>query len=286
MNIFDFLQSIFTKTKRKTVYVFDFLQSIFIKTKRNDVVVSFTTIPSRLNNLEPCIKSLINQTITPSAIVLWLCEDNYFGKNSISKDSIPEYVLENERKGLLTIKWTKNIGPFTKLIPALSEFPGKKIITADDDTIYPKNWLKRLLRVSDDNPGDIVCYRGSKMLLSHDNKLQPYNTWPEFTSKKKSPLLFFKGKDGVLYPPGSFSKEVFNVSVFKELTPFNDDIWYTAMALLNGANCIKVESIHGDFPVTEGSFEVMLMSTNVEYEKNDKYLERVFSRYDLFKKLH
>jgi hypothetical protein len=286
VKVIDFLHSIFTKTKRKTVYWLDVLQSIFTKTKRKDVIVSLTTIPSRLTGLEQCLKSLINQTITPGFIVLWLCEDNYFGKNSISKDTIPLHILEYERKGLLIIKWTKNIGPFTKLIPALSEFPDKKIITADDDTIYPKNWLKRLLVVSDDNPGDIVCYRGSKMLLSHDNKLQPYNTWPEFTSKKKSPLLFFKGKDGVLYPPGSFSKEIFNVTVFKKLTPFNDDIWYRAMALLNGTNAIKVESIHGDFPVTEDSFEIMLMQSNVEEEKNDEYLKKVFSRYDLFNKLH
>jgi hypothetical protein len=281
----NFLQLILTKIGRKVTSMLNFLQAIFTRSERNGIIVSFTTIPSRLPVLEPCIKSLINQSVAPDAIVLWLCEDDYFGKNAISKDSIPEYINNYEKKGLLTIKWTKNIGPFTKLIPALSEFPDKKIVTADDDTIYPRNWLKRLLSVSDNNPGDIVCYRGSEMVMNNA-KLEPYNTWPEFTRKKKSMFLFCKGKDGVLYPPKSFTNEVFNEAVFRELTPFSDDVWFKAMAILNGTNCIKVDSIHGDFPVAEGSFEVMLMTGNVEYGKNDEYLKKVFSRYDLFKKLH
>jgi len=266
--------------------MFNFLQSIFSKKERNDVVVSFTTIPSRIAVMEPCIKSLINQTIAPSSIVLWLCQDEYFGKNAISKDSVPEYVLDYEKKGLVTIKWTKNIGPFTKLIPALSEFPDKKIVTADDDTIYPRNWLKELINVSDKNPGVIVCHRGAEMLLSDDGSaLDSYNSWPEFTSIVSGMNLFPTGKDGVLYPPSSFSNEVFNEATFKKLTPFNDDIWFKSMSLINDVSCIKVKAIHGDYKIIIGSDLVELQNQNVAQNMNDGYLSNVFDKYKLGKLL-
>ncbi len=266
--------------------MFNFLQSIFTKTERKDVVVSFTTIPSRLAVLEPCIKSLINQTVTPGTIVLWLCEDEYFGKNTISKDSIPECVREYEKKGFLTVKWTKNIGPFTKLIPALSEFPDKKIVTADDDTIYPRTWLKDLIRVSDKNPSAIVCHRGAEMLLSDDgSSLEEYNSWPEFISIMAGMNLFPTGKDGVLYPPKSFSNEVFNEHIFKKLTPLNDDIWFKAMSLINGVSCIKVKPVHRDYKVIKGSTLIELQNHNVVQNKNDVYLLNVFDKYNLYKLL-
>ena len=258
------------------------LSSFFSKTTiRNDVVVSLTTIPTRLSVLEPCIRSLINQSVKPDKVLLWLCKDGYFGRNAISRDSIPECVRRYEKKGLLIIKWTKNIGPFTKLIPALSEFPDKKIVTADDDTIYPKKWLKGLLRVSDGHPGNIVCYRGSRMVMNN-GKLEPYNDWPEFTSKSASLWLFPTGKDGVLYPPGVFLKEVFNEEVFKKLTPFNDDVWFKAMSLLNRTPCKKIASVHRDYQVIKGSGQVELQTDNVGGKKNDEYLQRVFDKYELF----
>jgi len=266
--------------------MFNFLQSIFVKTKKSDVVVSFITIQSRLAMLEPCIKSLINQSVTPDSIVLWLCEDDYFGKNAISKNSIPQYIYKYEKKGLLTVKWTKNIGPFTKLIPALSDFSDKKIVTADDDTIYPRTWLKDLIRVSDKNPGTIVCHRGAEMLLSEDgSSLKEYNSWPEFVSLMPSMRLFPTGKDGVLYPPGSFTNEVFNEEVFRELTPFNDDIWFKIMSLINGVQCIKIKPIHRDYKIIEGSGLVELQNDNVVKKMNDVYLSNAFDKYNLYKLL-
>ena len=257
------------------------LHSIFGKTTiRNDVVVSLTTIPTRLSVLEPCIRSLINQSVKPDKVLLWLCEDGYFGRNAISRDSVPETISQYQQDGLV-IKWTKNIGPFTKLIPSLTLFGSKKIVTADDDTIYPKKWLKGLLRVSDGHPGNIVCYRGSRMVMNN-GKLEPYNDWPEFISKNSSLWLFPTGKDGVLYPPGVLSKEVFNEDVFKKLTPFADDVWFKAMSLLNGTSCKKIASVHRDYQVIKGSGQVELQTDNVGGNKNDEYLQRVFDKYELF----
>ena len=40
-----------------------------------DVVVSLTTIPSRINSIHLVIRSLLKQTLSPKKIVLWVHKD-------------------------------------------------------------------------------------------------------------------------------------------------------------------------------------------------------------------
>jgi hypothetical protein len=123
------------------------------------------------------------------------------------------------------------------------------------------------------------------LLCDNGSSLEGYNSWPEFTSEKASMNLFPTGKDGVLYPPRSFTNEVFNESAFKELTPFNDDVWFKAMSLINDILCIKVKSVHRDYKIIKGSALVELQNHNVVQNMNDVYLLNVFDKYNLYKLL-
>ena len=46
------------------------------------------------------------------------------------------------------------------------------------------------------------------------------------------------GFGGVLYPPHSLSNEVRSSDVFFKLCPFQDDIWFWAMAVINSTKII------------------------------------------------
>jgi len=258
--------------------------SFFKKEINQDIIVSMTCIPSRIHLVEKSIRSILNQSIQPYKIILYLCKDDYFGNNAIKPEKVPKKLYKYSNKGLISIRWVKNIGPYTKLIPAIRDFPRKSIVTADDDTIYPKKWLEKLLDKHHQNKNAIICYRGSRMILNSGG-FERYNSWPEYKNNQDSLLLFFKGKDGVLYPPNSLDLEVFNEKKFKQLSPFADDIWFNAMAIKNDTKKIKVKDSHVDFKLIKGSFQVTLSSLNVDQMKNDIYLNNVFKNYNLFKKL-
>lgn len=102
---------------------------------RSDIVVTLTTTPSRIGLLAPTLKSLLDQTRPPARIRLNVPE---FSTREGRAYEIPA-ALEALRA--LDIRRTEDLGPGTKLIPAvLSEPPDTPLLVVDDDRIYPR-WL-------------------------------------------------------------------------------------------------------------------------------------------------
>jgi len=189
------------------------------------IIVSLTTYGENTKNLAPkAIKSLMKQTIKPDAIVLWL------GYGTKVNWRLKLLSLRG-----LSINFCEDIGPSTKALPAMKEYPEDTIVTADDDILYPKNWLERLLDASKDHPGRIIAHRAHRITKGPSNKILPYNDW----EKCVNPLegedwgLFPTGVGGVLYPSGSIPSRAFDIDELKKLTPNNDDIWLWATANLN-----------------------------------------------------
>ena len=62
--------------------------------------------------------SLLNQTVKPDEVVLWLAKEQFPNGN----DDIPPAVLDLQKNGL-TIKWCEDLRSYKKLIPSLKEYP-------------------------------------------------------------------------------------------------------------------------------------------------------------------
>eukprot|EP00656_Telonema_subtile_P015861 TRINITY_DN18346_c0_g1_i7.p1 TRINITY_DN18346_c0_g1~~TRINITY_DN18346_c0_g1_i7.p1 ORF type:complete len:226 (-),score=21.28 TRINITY_DN18346_c0_g1_i7:91-768(-) len=106
------------------------------------VVVTMSTRPDRLlpGLLEPTIQSILNQDLKPDAVYLNL---PYKNKRSGETYNVPEG-LKN-MKGL-TILRPEDLGPLTKLFPALDEEkdPTTIVISVDDDKSYAPYLLRTL----------------------------------------------------------------------------------------------------------------------------------------------
>jgi hypothetical protein len=101
-------------------------------------IVSLTSYGKRLRMTAPyAIITLLNQSVRPDKIVLWVGHGD--------KENIPAIMNRLTKKGL-EIRFCEDVKSYTKLVPALREFPEDCIITSDDDIYYPKNWLKLLKR--------------------------------------------------------------------------------------------------------------------------------------------
>lgn len=199
--------------------------------REKKVIISLTSFPQRMYDIHFTIYSLLTQSTKPDMVILWLGEDKFPNRE---KD-LPANILKLMNNGL-TVKFCRDIRSYTKLIPALHEFPEEVIVTADDDIFYEKNWLERLYSEYQKNPNAIHCHRANGITLSN-NEINSDKKWISPDKMKSSGMSFkhfLTGVGGVLYPPHSLYKDVLNEEKFMHCAPRHDDAWFWAMAVLNG----------------------------------------------------
>ena len=246
----------------------------------NDVVVSLTTFGNRIHNVHLPIESIMQGTVKPNKIILWLAEDEFINKR------LPKTLLLQQERGL-EICYYKNIRSYLKLIPSLEKYSNSCIITIDDDVLYEYDLIERLINAHIDNPDKICACRMHRMVLGEDNKPIGYLKWNLCIDDELiSPLNFPTGVGGVLYPPQCFNKEVFNDKVFMDICPNADDIWFFAMALLNGTKSIwvkteKPEGYYYSLPLTTDALALNNTIANNGRCGNDTQLENVFNLYGI-----
>lgn len=246
---------------------------------KKGLIISLTSFPQRMYEIHFTIYSLLTQTVKPAKVILWLGEEQFPNKE---KD-IPEKVLKLKENGL-TIGWYKNLRSYTKLIPALENYPNNIIVTADDDIYYEKDWLEKLLKSSEENKDCIICHRAHRVKINKD-ALAPYKKWPKkIKSNKASYLNFLTGVGGVLYPPNCLYKDVLNKELFIELAPKADDVWFWAMAALNhtktvvAKNCIRELTYVNPERERGLTNEITLFSSNKK-GGNDEQITNVINHY-------
>jgi hypothetical protein len=194
-----------------------------------ELVVSLTSHPRRFESLSLTLESLLRQTCAPDKIVLWIAHDD--------AHMLPPPIQELCEEGLV-IKYCQDLKPGNKLIPALSEYSASYIVTCDDDTFYPADWLETIVTEVDPLRPEIIGTRAHLALFDNNGRALPYLQWSHATSltRRPGPLteLFLTGVGGVLYPPACFDPRVKDAAAYLALCPHADDIWFFSMAQLAG----------------------------------------------------
>lgn len=202
------------------------------------IIVSMTSYGERLEEVHYALFSILNQTILPDEIVLWL-EDSYANK----QNELPESLLNLIKYGV-QIKFAPPIKSFKKIIPALIEYPNYIIVTADDDIYYPAYWLENLYKAYEVQKDCIHAHSTQKTVIK-DGKLLSNKEWTHCISGfPPSYSLCPTSVGGCLYPPKVFSEhsDVKNIEIFTKLCPNQDDLWIWAMSLLNNTKINTVKN--------------------------------------------
>lgn len=223
------------------------------------VIISLTSIPSRLASLHLVIRSLLLQSKLPEKIFLWLHKD--------LRNQIPQN-LEKLIGKRFEIRYVDLTCSHRKLVHALELFPESVIVTCDDDLMYDPTWLERLYVDHLKYPRDVIAHE-CREIKYHSKELAPYKEWktqtePGVTSDWMMPI----GYGGVLYPPNSLFKDVTNSELYLKLAPRADDLWFKAMSYQNGT--LTRRSLQpGKKPIPIlGSQKVSLKHTNVRENGN------------------
>lgn len=243
------------------------------------IIVSLTSHGDRVLDAYLAIETIMQGTVKPNRIILWLPNDKVVNST----------YFENQKKRGLDIRYVDDIGPHTKLLPALKCFPEDIVITIDDDIFYKPDMIERLLWSYHNDPFSIHANRVALMTKDKRGNLNSYLKWilsdfPQGELKNKVII----GVEGCLYPPHSLAEEVFNEDAIRELCPTADDIWFTAMAMLKGTNIAYTQGRYlNGFAGAVANLRMQKsglihQNENPMNPRNDTQIRAVFDRYNLY----
>ena len=240
-----------------------------------DVVVSLTTFGKRLYEVYLTIESIMQGTMKPNRIILWL-QDN------LKNEELP-FTLQKQMKRGLEVRYTKDTRSFKKLIPTLQLCPDSVIITIDDDVLYEIDTIERLVLAYKKDHSHVYGCRVRKIEVDNKGEVMPYSTWkPIYYGTSPSNNNICIGVGGILYPPHCFTNEVFNEEAYTRLCPNADDLWFWMMAKEKGYTSVKVftHNIGGqDYLVNYNVQDNSLMKGNMGKSGNDIQFKAILNAY-------
>jgi hypothetical protein len=258
------------------------LAAFRVKPQAGNLILSFTSFAPRIQFAEYTLFSVLNQTMRPARVILWLSEKDFPGKEQDIPDSLKRYGSFD-----FEIRFVKeNFKSYKKLHYALGEFPDHVIVTFDDDVYYKPRWLEKLYRSHLKDPAHIAAHRVHTVSFAGGH-IDRYKNWKR-RGAELSFLNFFTGAGGVLYPPRSLYTDANNHRLFLALCPAADDIWFYVMALLQHTKIRRVKNGYRralDFDyIFSGEYRDIprLADANVEQDRNDFQLKGVLEHYDLY----
>lgn len=235
------------------------------------VIVSLTSYGNRVDSVHLTIESLAAGELRPRRLILWLDDRERFERLTEGLSRLQERGLE--------IRLTRNLGPYTKFFPTLDELsPDDVLVTADDDLIYPRYWLSRLVAAHRAEPELVHCYRARDVVMSDDgNGFAPYDRWRLTTSSEAGFHRFATGVSGVIYPRPVIDALTAAGDSFTTTAPRADDIWLHFMTVSSGTRIRQLSDFPRHFPLVPGSQKVTLFADNVRAGGNDPQIEATYT---------
>ncbi|PYK06864.1 MAG: hypothetical protein DME67_01765 [Verrucomicrobia bacterium] len=187
------------------------------------VIVSLSTVPERMGNLGPTIRSLLRQTRPPDEIVLAIPE---FSIREQRPYAVPKHVSRWPRMRVLHCQ--KDWGPATKFIPIVREelAAGRGntlIMVVDDDRIYPRDALETYLHYNKQLPDAALCFRGAAMPRDFDWRHARMIRAREL--RQPQPAAVITGCGSYLIQPRFFDESLWDYSQAPKGAFYMDDIW-------------------------------------------------------------
>jgi hypothetical protein len=200
---------------------------------RSDLVITLTTLPSRIDRIGPTIKSLLNQTRAAREIRLNVPR---MSRRESTPYVVPEWL---RRLGSVTIVACEDYGPATKLIPSVvGAPPDDRLLVVDDDRIYHRHLVDQMEALSDASPD--VAIVGSGWDAPADLTDRPTTLVATLLGRPPAPIKctrvggarevdIMQGLAGYLVKPRFFDPAALvDYGAAPEAAFFVDDVWISA----------------------------------------------------------
>ena len=187
------------------------------------LIASFSTLPARIKNLEPMLRSLLEQTRPPDEIILSLPR---FSVRQGKEYVVPAY-LENIPR-LRILRCEKDWGPATKFIPVIQEeLVGSRgdtlIMVVDDDRTYPNDAVETYLHYHAQLPDAALGFRGALMPNNFVWFMPKVFRANQIREPKRVAVI--TGTASYLIQPRFFDSALWDYSDSPPSAFYMDDIW-------------------------------------------------------------
>lgn len=249
------------------------------------IYVSLTSYPARINDAYFTICSILAQKKSVNKIILTLTQEEF----PEGESQLPRNILTLKKQGLEILWAEKNLKPHNKYFYAMQKYPYAAIITIDDDILYPRNTITKLINSYKKFPNAISALCTDKF-ISKNGKTLPYSqSIACYDTNILTPRfdLSAEGFAGVLYPPSILPKQTFDNSAIQKCSPLADDIWLKYMELLGNIPVVCASKYKDPIVVTRIQ-ESALYKINKGNNQNDHQQQKIvdyFSHIDFNKKI-
>ena len=239
-------------------------------------VVSLTTYGRRSDKVHLAIESIARGSILPSRLILWIDDEALF-------HNLPTKIRRLQKRGL-EVNFCQNYGPHTKYYPYVESQQVfiAPLVTADDDTLYPSYWLKKLIMANREYPDAVNCYAAHVIPLN-EGRFTKYQDWKFCNSTTARFCHLAMGCMGVIYPAQFLSVLKDAGTAFKYCCPKGDDLWLHVQALRAS---YKVRQIlprlpYYSFQMIPGSQKTALCHENVDGDGNERQMRATYNEADI-----
>ncbi len=241
------------------------------------IIASITTFPLRIDAVQSAIQSVLDQTLKPDAVTLWLAESQF----PEGQDSLPNSLLQMQELGL-TIEWCEDIRSYKRLICAMEKYPDDLIVTFDDDLLYPRDSIEALYSSWLEHPNAINALRTHRITFEEDGSVAPYASWKqecnEIVGTERMDLMATNGA-GTLYPPHCLPDMAFDREKIREIAPTEDDCWSKFMQVINDVPVVLAKPFDKLVYVPWTQEASALWSTNQLEGGNDLAIRKFLDEY-------
>lgn len=211
-------------------------------------IVTLSAIPPRFAEFGATLKCILAQRERVDEIVLYLPRHyKRFNMDLGAPPPVPE--------GVTVRVVDEDLGPATKILPASREFRGQdvRLVFGDDDQLYDRDWVGRLVAASKAHPGCAIAEEGWQVndlnqegwvgedtpraqLVRKDlryrlNRLMTLGRWQPRRYVTSGYIDIFEAWCGTLVRPEFFTDDAFDIPGFAWLV---DDVWLSGQLALNG----------------------------------------------------
>jgi hypothetical protein len=187
------------------------------------IIASLSTVPARIGNLSPTIRSLLDQTRPPDEIMLAIPD---FSVREQRPYVVPAYLAR--LSGVNILRCGRDWGPATKFIPVIqdelaADRTNTLVMVVDDDRIYPRDALETYLYYHSQLPDAALCFRGAAMPRSMDWRKAKMIYANELREPQRAAVI--TGCGSYLIQPRFFDDAFWDYSTAPPGAFYMDDIW-------------------------------------------------------------
>jgi hypothetical protein len=133
------------------------------KKPKERVIVTFSTLPSRVFKVQEVVDNMNKQSLKPDLIMVNI---PYYSKREETEYKLPFIKGDN-----VQVNRTSDYGPLTKIRPAINRIDAENkediIISIDDDEEYDKDFIKSITHAMNLYPNTCITYGGWNYYYNH-----------------------------------------------------------------------------------------------------------------------